>query len=237
MVLGSQTRHREDVEVIQVGEAGPAGLGIVLIGNTGKRSQCHFVPATALMIISLNLISVLTLGIVNTLNCSSDAVCKARSPCKSGTCTRSHEATQSAGSVWSRTSRTPKPPMACSAQCVGCSSSPAPPTAPASFSLLALPSLWQIWSPSSRHREVWGALHIQGTCQEVEAAHSAGEGVFSQQGSMWGCTGIIISTSWGRACFTHAPPALAVSISCRFLPETRLFRMNRCAGKTGTVTS
>lgn len=93
VVLVSQARHREDVDVTQVGEAGLAGLGIALIGHSGKRNQCYFVRATALVVISLTLISALTLGIVNTLNCSSEAVCKAWSPCKSGSCTRSREAT------------------------------------------------------------------------------------------------------------------------------------------------
>lgn len=49
MHLGPQARHRKHVHIPQVGEAGQAGLGIVLTGHTGKCGQGHLAHTTALM--------------------------------------------------------------------------------------------------------------------------------------------------------------------------------------------
>lgn len=47
--LRPQARHREDVDITQVGEAGKAGLSIVLRYHTGKCSQGYLPHATAFM--------------------------------------------------------------------------------------------------------------------------------------------------------------------------------------------
>lgn len=45
--LRPQARHREDVDITQVGEAGKASLSIVLRYHTGKRSQGYLPHTTA----------------------------------------------------------------------------------------------------------------------------------------------------------------------------------------------
>lgn len=47
--LRPQARHREDMDIAQVGEAGKAGLGIVLRHHTGKCSQGDLPHTTAFM--------------------------------------------------------------------------------------------------------------------------------------------------------------------------------------------
>lgn len=47
--LRPQARHREDVDIAQVGEASKAGLGIVLREHTGKCSQ-GYLPHTAALV-------------------------------------------------------------------------------------------------------------------------------------------------------------------------------------------
>lgn len=168
------------MDVIQVGEAGLVGLHIVLIGHTGKAASAILRRQQSLWSV-LTLNSALTLGIVNTLNCSPEAVYKAWSPYTSGTCTRSGDATQKAGSMRSRTSGTVKPPRLRSATVTP----PCwllPPCLPRSRHL----HRHRIGKRGARVRATQSGLHIQGTCQEEEAAHSAREGVFSQQGSLRG---------------------------------------------------
>lgn len=49
MHLRPQARHREDMNIAQVGEAGKAGLSVVLRDHTGKCSQGYLPHTTAFM--------------------------------------------------------------------------------------------------------------------------------------------------------------------------------------------